>query len=120
VRPRPFAIAFYPAFSLDLRPRPPPPPPFPLHDALPICVSTEPYWKLSRLAASGSEPPDDCSRFRTATRVTPTPRRLQSSGGSDRSEEHTSELQSRGHLVCRLMLEKKNIAPRPHSQPLLP
>src|SRR5690625_6424344 len=27
----------------------------------------------------------------------------------DRSEEHTSELQSRGHLVCRLLLEKKNI-----------
>src|SRR5690625_5316306 len=27
-----------------------------------------------------------------------------------RSEEHTSELQSRGHLVCRLLLEKKNIA----------
>src|SRR5437660_3846524 len=27
---------------------------------------------------------------------------------SDRSEEHTSELQSRGHLVCRLLLEKKN------------
>src|SRR5690625_5734651 len=25
---------------------------------------------------------------------------------SDRSEEHTSELQSRGHLVCRLLLEK--------------
>src|SRR5690625_7464383 len=32
-------------------------------------------------------------------------------GGSaiaPRSEEHTSELQSRGHLVCRLLLEKKN------------
>src|SRR5690625_4432246 len=27
---------------------------------------------------------------------------------SGRSEEHTSELQSRGHLVCRLLLEKKN------------
>src|SRR2546429_729057 len=27
--------------------------------------------------------------------------------GSDRSEEHTSELQSRLHLVCRLLLEKK-------------
>src|SRR5690625_6818103 len=27
---------------------------------------------------------------------------------STRSEEHTSELQSRGHLVCRLLLEKKN------------
>src|SRR5690554_7415212 len=26
----------------------------------------------------------------------------------DRSEEHTSELQSRPHLVCRLLLEKKN------------
>src|SRR5690625_5695549 len=25
----------------------------------------------------------------------------------NRSEEHTSELQSRGHLVCRLLLEKK-------------
>src|SRR2546422_5070333 len=27
----------------------------------------------------------------------------------ERSEEHTSELQSRLHLVCRLLLEKKNI-----------
>src|SRR2546429_7241987 len=27
--------------------------------------------------------------------------------GMDRSEEHTSELQSRLHLVCRLLLEKK-------------
>src|SRR5207253_8067547 len=26
-----------------------------------------------------------------------------------RSEEHTSELQSRGHLVCRLLLEKKKM-----------
>src|SRR5690625_6884251 len=28
-------------------------------------------------------------------------------GKTLRSEEHTSELQSRGHLVCRLLLEKK-------------
>src|SRR3712207_7437199 len=28
--------------------------------------------------------------------------------GADRSEEHTSELQSRQYLVCRLLLEKKN------------
>src|SRR2546422_4415118 len=28
--------------------------------------------------------------------------------GATRSEEHTSELQSRLHLVCRLLLEKKN------------
>src|SRR5690625_3138607 len=33
---------------------------------------------------------------------------------SERSEEHTSELQSRGHLVCRLVLEKKdNQGPHP-------
>src|SRR5207253_5932004 len=30
-----------------------------------------------------------------------------SRGNRERSEEHTSELQSRGHLVCRLLLEKK-------------
>src|SRR5437660_6387401 len=40
--------------------------------------------------------------------------RARGDGGKDvvdlqghRSEEHTSELQSRGHLVCRLLLEKK-------------
>src|SRR2546429_5310337 len=31
--------------------------------------------------------------------------------GVTRSEEHTSELQSRLHLVCRLLLEKKNYIP---------
>src|SRR5699024_11443679 len=31
--------------------------------------------------------------------------------GSERSEEHTSELQSRFDLVCRLLLEKKNKYP---------
>src|SRR5690554_7473415 len=31
----------------------------------------------------------------------------QRDAGYDRSEEHTSELQSRPHLVCRLLLEKK-------------
>src|SRR2546421_8366820 len=31
---------------------------------------------------------------------------------SPRSEEHTSELQSRSDLVCRLLLEKKNYHPR--------
>src|SRR3989442_11337573 len=30
------------------------------------------------------------------------------SSSAPRSEEHTSELQSRPHLVCRLLLEKKN------------
>src|SRR2546422_11748521 len=34
-------------------------------------------------------------------------RRGAARGGCERSEEHTSELQSRLHLVCRLLLEKK-------------
>src|SRR5207253_7991020 len=51
--------------------------------------------------------------FRSASRSFTTPRsplrRDQLRCNSrDRSEEHTSELQSRGHLVCRLLLEKKN------------
>src|SRR5690554_7568846 len=35
---------------------------------------------------------------------------------SSRSEEHTSELQSRPHLVCRLLLEKKKNTKRIHRQ----
>src|SRR5690625_7064195 len=34
-------------------------------------------------------------------------RQARSTANGQRSEEHTSELQSRGHLVCRLQLEKK-------------
>src|SRR3712207_9372711 len=34
--------------------------------------------------------------------------------GPDRSEEHTSELQSRQYLVCRLLLEKKNKSSHTH------
>src|SRR2546429_6451916 len=54
-----------------------------LHDALPICCRAQ-----NRGRASGRSDP-----FRAK--------------GSQRSEEHTSELQSRLHLVCRLLLEKK-------------
>src|SRR5258708_22234139 len=35
--------------------------------------------------------------------------------GLPRSEEHTSELQSPDHLVCRLLLEKKNTAGNTHA-----
>src|SRR5437660_7015407 len=49
-------------------------------------------------------------------------RRAQGSGSRGarlpvRSEEHTSELQSRGHLVCRLLLEKKNNEKTPEARP---
>src|SRR5438876_8380195 len=41
-------------------------------------------------------------------------RRLNSSGYWNRSEEHTSELQSPVHLVCRLLLEKKKKIKQKH------
>src|SRR5260221_775591 len=42
-----------------------------------------------------------CARTRKEVRLT--------AAGKHRSEEHTSELQSHSDLVCRLLLEKKNI-----------
>src|SRR5690625_5947786 len=42
------------------------------------------------------------------SRDDPPPSGTGPASGPPRSEEHTSELQSRGHLVCRLLLEKKN------------
>src|SRR6266487_6232221 len=64
--------------------------------------------------------------FRPRLRDRPCPRRRDGAHGSirARSEEHTSELQSPVHLVCRLLLEKKKnnsqgttyqSQPRPHS-----
>src|SRR5215216_7575909 len=48
--------------------------------------------------------------FRSTWRVLPRPpvTRRPSERHPSRSEEHTSELQSPDHLVCRLLLEKKN------------
>src|SRR4051794_41716747 len=40
-------------------------------------------------------------------------------GWVTRSEEHTSELQSPVHLVCRLLLEKKNISPLSNAPPCI-
>src|SRR5690554_7535059 len=60
-----------------------------LHDALPIWTRS---WRGTSSWRSCRATPTPCS---TSTTRTP------------RSEEHTSELQSRPHLVCRLLLEKK-------------
>src|SRR6266487_6639963 len=59
-----------------------------LHDALPI------YGQPPQ----GPAPARGCSRGRAP----------QAHAADRRSEEHTSELQSSVHLVCRLLLEKKN------------
>src|SRR5258708_23781083 len=51
------------------------------------------------------------SRRLTTIQDTPTPRKYSptiTAMKTSRSEEHTSELQSPDHLVCRLLLEKKN------------
>src|SRR2546422_1312331 len=56
-----------------------------LHDALPI-------WRLSEVVDLAGHQPFHYHGVPT---------------GRERSEEHTSELQSRLHLVCRLLLEKK-------------
>src|SRR5699024_12847612 len=96
-------------------PPPPPPPlaPLSLHDALPIY--------LSRPGAVRA--PDLVHRIpsRARPRTPPAPRGDPGTSRSApgrirrldrarlrRSEEHTSELQSRFDLVCRLLLEKKN------------
>src|SRR5690554_7184863 len=64
-----------------------------------------PYTTLFRSASSFS----CCSRSVMRCRVDSASEYFAKSRSSSRSEEHTSELQSRPHLVCRLLLEKKNI-----------
>src|SRR5690606_41960928 len=65
--------------------------PLSLHDALPI---------------SSPRPPAPCATITSRPSIMPTsPMRVFAI--SLRSEEHTSELQSRENLVCRLLLEKK-------------
>src|SRR2546422_7717854 len=65
-----------------------------LHDALPICGRDgQRHWGARGQCRAGR-----------SDHGAGDPARLDR---SDRSEEHTSELQSRLHLVCRLLLEKK-------------
>src|SRR5436305_6153741 len=60
-------------------------------------------------AAISIMPTGPASRAGSGTRRNPTSASHSncSTGSVGRSEEHTSELQSRPHLVCRLLLEKK-------------
>src|SRR5204863_8114454 len=75
-----------------------------LHDALPIS-----RWRSCRMAAIGEalvrENAGRCDQFHEIHR----PSGICGHGWTQgrRSEEHTSELQSRRDLVCRLLLEKK-------------
>src|SRR2546422_10212024 len=74
-----------------------------LHDALPICFCV--WWQFSRPALAGH---DFCATLGLVTLVEKQTQLADTLAViPDRSEEHTSELQSRLHLVCRLLLEKK-------------
>src|SRR3712207_9126583 len=78
-----------------------------LHDALPIfarCGRTRPKRRSPPCSTAGhrTQRPAASSSLRTS-RLT-----RSASRAAPRSEEHTSELQSRQYLVCRLLLEKKN------------
>src|SRR5438105_8173758 len=68
-----------------------------LHDALPICGGAQGRDVIRHLPKRLSRLPGYC-RMR---------RRVSCGRNHGRSEEHTSELQSRVDLVCRLLLEKK-------------
>src|SRR5687768_17989397 len=76
-----------------------------LHDALPISATgTAPPRARSRPPAGSpaAGKPDADPKDRRQARP-----RWYAPSAVPRSEEHTSELQSRLHLVCRLLLEKK-------------
>src|SRR3712207_8817366 len=75
-----------------------------LHDALPICPLTSVDWLMDGVQAAGSGGMSTnfpmCLFVRKAS--------CAEAISASRSEEHTSELQSRQYLVCRLLLEKKH------------
>src|SRR3712207_9009511 len=77
-----------------------------LHDALPICPP-EPLQRLPLCRLDHARLGQARGRFRKGSHPH---RRVRGCGSlcrRQRSEEHTSELQSRQYLVCRLLLEKK-------------
>src|SRR5690606_40270179 len=61
-------------------------------------------WDMTQRASSQKDSPIRCPAWCSTSRC----RRWRSTSTGTRSEEHTSELQSRENLVCRLLLEKKN------------
>src|SRR5690554_7706545 len=81
-----------------------------LHDALPILrpgvpITRRGLRRRSRICMFMEAPP--------ISRAVRSPQFLLNA--RHRSEEHTSELQSRPHLVCRLLLEKKKVPRAQHA-----
>src|SRR5690348_17553718 len=80
-----------------------------LHDALPISQRRDgaAVGVSSRARGNGCARRGRAARSEVQFDLQPTSGRQ--SFADPRSEEHTSELQSPVHLVCRLLLEKKNV-----------
>src|SRR3712207_7353284 len=83
-----------------------------LHDALPICEGLMKPWAQGlvcdlRGARQGARMERELANYGVQRERWSEP--YGPIGVMSRSEEHTSELQSRQYLVCRLLLEKKNI-----------
>src|SRR5690606_42142478 len=77
-----------------------------LHDALPIYLMKGSRPARSPDDGASAAPADDASAASPDDGVSPAPAD-DGASPAPRSEEHTSELQSRENLVCRLLLEKK-------------
>src|SRR5947209_10452089 len=79
-----------------------------LHDALPILSRRRRPGDAARPSGHPGGPAPAAGAGRARRLAAELDRRLQlAQDRRDRSEEHTSELQSRQYLVCRLLLEKK-------------
>src|SRR5207244_11268519 len=81
-----------------------------LHDALPISRFLRPMSSRTLRRSPRCRAPAPANRARAGQHpfgFSQCIRMLSSSRSICRSEEHTSELQSPDHLVCRLLLEKK-------------
>src|SRR5690606_40206935 len=105
-------------YSFCGRPLPTASSPLSLHDALPISPTSpegavmehlhaDAAQRYADLVARGSEAVLGLDFDGTLAPIVEDPTRARIHPDAARSEEHTSELQSRENLVCRLLLEKK-------------
>src|SRR5258705_8110362 len=76
---------------------------FPYTTLFRSCIAKIPIWDCAAVGRDGSA----CTRHKPSCIITTPTRPVEPRRSRPRSEEHTSELQSLRHLVCRLLLEKK-------------
>src|SRR3989440_8652451 len=99
-----------------------------LHDALPISPSCSLKVVATETLSNTASTATPASTSRSRSGIPSFSYMLRSSGSTSsrdfgtacRSEEHTSELQSRSDLVCRLLLEKKNTRESARAEPQRP